>query len=345
MVLIPMKYLKTYVSKGKEYRYYRRGKFNVRLVEKPGSAAFASEYAKADTDYNKKPENTANTVIVPGTFRELATKYLASPEFKAVRETTKKNYRQGTNLAIQLLGRWSVDKIEMPHIVKLRDKYAATPGKANLLVQQIRLIYGWGIPRGYAKHNPANFRDTSIRALPTGEHMPWPEPLLEKFLLHAAPEVAATIAVGLYTGQRIGDCLKLSWRDISANGIKVTQQKTGKDLLIPLHPDLEIVLDALPKRSTRILTTKTGRVWTMTNWHETLKREKNRLGGDGYVFHGLRKSAVCRLIQAGCSTHEAGSITGQSADMVEYYARQIDQQKLAKSAMQKLILWGKKRTE
>ncbi len=53
------------------------------------------------------------------------------------------------------------------------------------------------------------------------------------------------------------------------------------------------------------------------------------------VFHGLRKSAVVMLLEAGCTTAEVASITGQSYEMVEQYAKQVSQRKLAAAAIAK----------
>lgn len=53
----------------------------------------------------------------------------------------------------------------------------------------------------------------------------------------------------------------------------------------------------------------------------------------GLVFHGLRKSSVVTLLEAGCTDAEVASITGQSRQMVEHYARQVNQRKLAASAI------------
>ena len=55
----------------------------------------------------------------------------------------------------------------------------------------------------------------------------------------------------------------------------------------------------------------------------------------GYVFHGLRKSAVVMLLEAGCTTAEVQAITGQSVEMVEHYAKDVNTRKLAKSGMEK----------
>ena len=52
-------------------------------------------------------------------------------------------------------------------------------------------------------------------------------------------------------------------------------------------------------------------------------------------FHGLRKSAVVTLLEAGCTTAEVQAITGQSMQMVEHYTKQVSQKKLAASAILK----------
>ncbi len=53
------------------------------------------------------------------------------------------------------------------------------------------------------------------------------------------------------------------------------------------------------------------------------------------MFHGLRKSAVVFLLEAGCTDAEVAAITGQSREMVEHYAREVNQRRLAASAVLK----------
>lgn len=55
----------------------------------------------------------------------------------------------------------------------------------------------------------------------------------------------------------------------------------------------------------------------------------------GLVFHGLRKSAVVMLLEAGCTDAEVGSITGLSRKMVEHYEQRANRRRLAASAILK----------
>ena len=64
------------------------------------------------------------------------------------------------------------------------------------------------------------------------------------------------------------------------------------------------------------------------------------------MFHGLRKSAVVFLLEAGCTDAEVAAITGQSRQMIEHYSRQVNQKKLAARAILKWETaasdgWGK----
>ena len=90
----------------------------------------------------------------------------------------------------------------------------------------------------------------------------------------------------------------------------------------------------------QILTNSRGAAWTLdgfkTSWGDELDRKEfATLRERQRVFHGLRKSAVCFLLEAGCSDAEVSAITGQSRRMVEHYAKQVNQKKLAAAAVLK----------
>jgi hypothetical protein len=53
------------------------------------------------------------------------------------------------------------------------------------------------------------------------------------------------------------------------------------------------------------------------------------------VFHGLWKSAVVMLLEADCTRAQVAAITGQSLQMVEHYAQQVNQRELARAALLK----------
>jgi hypothetical protein len=55
--------------------------------------------------------------------------------------------------------------------------------------------------------------------------------------------------------------------------------------------------------------------------------------GAKIVPHGLRKNAVIALLELGCSVAETASISGQTLQLVEHYAKQRNQAKLSDAAV------------
>lgn len=135
----------------------------------------------------------------------------------------------------------------------------------------------------------------------------------------------------------------MSKADLDDGGIKVRQQKTGKELWIPLHADL--------KEQVRLW--EVGPPWTFVQkvrggsytpeqfraaWADLMssKSEANRVRKEGYTFHGIRASSVVALRDAGCSDRDIESITGMSPEMITRYSRFADQRQLAKAAIHRL---------
>jgi integrase len=56
---------------------------------------------------------------------------------------------------------------------------------------------------------------------------------------HGGEGVRRAVWLARYTGQRQADVLRMSKSALEDGGIKVVQQKTGKELWIPLHQDLK----------------------------------------------------------------------------------------------------------
>ena len=343
MVVVRMKYVRRVKSKGKDYFYYRREDINIeRLPDDSASPEFLAAYARAHQTYERNNPVPLDNIILPGTFRALAVDYLKSITFTSLRARTQHLYRRDIDRLCETFGNERLETIQMEHVLAYRDTVAGTPAQANSLMKAGRIVYGWGRPRGRVRHNPFDFRGTDIKPLKIGEHQPWPEPLVEKFLAEAAPCAVFVVLFGLNTGQRIGDVLKMNWNDIESDTLDVIQEKTRKKLTIPLHYVLKAVIRTIPRRSTRVLTTTKGLPWTKTNWSDYFAREQRRVGiPKGYVFHGFRKNAVQRLLEAGCTPKEAGGITGQSVETVLYYARHMEQKKLARVAMAKLEAWSR----
>lgn len=104
--------------------------------------------------------------------------------------------------------------------------------------------------------------------------------------------------------------------------------------------DLSRKIADISRGDETVLTTTRGKAWTAegfkASWSAELNREVMKtLRERQLVFHGLRKSAVVFLLEAGCTDAETAAITGQSRDMVEHYAKKVNQHRLATAAILK----------
>jgi integrase len=190
------------------------------------------------------------------------------------------------------------------------------------------------IRRNWRQDNPCDH----VKKSHSGEGYPaWPMRAIEHFEKHAPAHLWQVAAFALYTGQRQGDILSMLRSHVSGGEVRVVQEKTRKLLWIPLQRDLRTVMEAMSRTSTHLLTISTGTPWTQDGFRASWRTEMSRrvyspLRRHRLVFHGLRKSAVVLLLEAGCTTAEVAAITGQTLQMVEHYAEQVSQRRLGRAA-------------
>jgi len=139
----------------------------------------------------------------------------------------------------------------------------------------------------------------------------------------------------LYTGQRSGDVRMMQWTKYKDGGVEVVQSKTKEPPRIPAHRNLRALLDNVERQHVMMLHTEHGNSFGPVYFGAWFRKEMKRLGLGGLQPHGLRKNAVCALLEAGCSEAETAAITGQSIPMVMHYAKKANQKRLATSAMAK----------
>jgi integrase len=209
-------------------------------------------------------------------------------------------------------------------------------------------MLSWSVPRGWRADNPCLL----VPKLKIGDgYEAWPWELIERLERQGPAWMWQAAALALYTGQRQGDVLAMTRAKIKNGLIEVKQEKTGRELVIPAHQKLVALLKTMKSDSVQILTNTRGLPWTQNgfraSWNGALEPPQQNSGAlprphplwpikrAGLVFHGLRKSAVVMLLEAGCTTAEVQAITGQSMRMVEHYAKQVSQKKLAAAAILK----------
>ena len=198
----------------------------------------------------------------------------------------------------------------------------------------MKRLLSWALDRGWIKVNPA----TRVGAMKEGEYRAWPEAVIRQFR-ESDPdrEVLRAFELALHTGQRQGDLLAMTWHQYNGIEIEVRQSKTGETVWIPVLSDFRAVVDAIPRNAINILVSKNGQPWSRHHLSREFRKATAAAGIEGYVFHGLRKSAAVRLAEAGCPPDEIKAITGhRTTRMVEHYTKDADRKRLARSAVARL---------
>lgn len=311
------------------YRFRRAGGGAVRLPGDPNSADFHAAYAKLLQDPAKtdryQPGSVAHTVDL----------YYRSADFSQLAIGTQRDYRRYLDRLDNSVGDRAIASLDANYMFALRDKLRDTPGAANHAVAVIRALFKFAKARKIIKENPA----VDIPKLAGGDgYLRWTDADIKQFRASAGPTMRLALDLGLYTGQRLSDVIRLAWSNYDGARIRLRQQKTGTHLVIPVHPDLMTTLDAMPRKSVTILTTRTGRSFHPRVFSRDFRDARQTAGlPDGLSFHGLRHTAASVLAELGAGAPEIQAITGhKSLKLVEHYVSQARQEIQADRAIARL---------
>ncbi len=129
----------------------------------------------------------------------------------------------------------------------------------------------------------------------------------------------------VWTGQRQGDILSLTWRQYDGEFLRLKQGKTRRHLKIKVAAPLRAVLETARARlpdtaealSRPVCCTAGGGRWTGDGYRAVFNRTRVQLGITNRTVYDLRGTAITRRAQAGCTVPEIASITGYSLKDVE----------------------------
>lgn len=320
-----LKYVKFTRAKGKVYAYFNTGRQakgkTVYLPLPPfGSVGFYDSYASFLGNRTKREQSGA-------TVAHLARLYESSDDFKLRAEGTKRLYLMTLKKILAEFGDFPLEDVTRKRIYDVLDEIPG-PAARNIFTSVLSVLYRYARSRDMTEANPVK----DIPKAKVGEHEPWPSELLTAALVAKDDLVRLSVHLLYFSGQRLGDAVKLRWSDLRSNKIVMQQQKTGKPMLIQMHSDLIAELEATPRRGMTIIAHENGEPVAAGQVRVALKAFGDKLGF-AVVPHGLRKNAVNSLLRAGCTIPEVQAITGQSVEMVMHYAKRVDQGAMSEAAI------------
>ena len=226
-----------------------------------------------------------------------------------------------------------------------RDSIATSSGlrQADYAWSVLARVLSWALDNGEITKNPCAGGGRLYKAGARLESIWTPED--EALFLRSAPKhLHLALLLGIWTGQREGDLLRLPWSGYADGKIRLRQSKGGKRVSIPVSAELAAALDGTLKRSTIILTNSHGAPWTADGFRSSWFKACGRAGIVGLTFHDLRGTAVTRLARAGASAIEIAHYTGHSLrtvnEILEVHYLAHDPV-IAESAGRKLENWNR----
>jgi len=325
-------------AKGKTYYYFvvgasADGKTVLKRLPDIRDIEFSGAHSVMMRNYgNRKPN--ARAVL---TVTEMAARWEKSESFTRNKASTKRVYGQYLPVFLNQFGHAPATEIARTDIRALMDSMKDRTGAANMTLSVIGALYRYGREEGYVTANPT----ADVRSYPTVDHKEWPAPLLAEALADEDWLVRTSVALLYYTAQRIGDVADMRWSQVEGclsylkdGRVHVTQEKTGTALDFPVHPRLDEILGEA--KADGFILEYRGGGYAVNTIRARLKAW-GAARGQNIVPHGLRRNAVNKLLEIGCSVAETSAISGQSLKVVEHYSKRRDRSKLGSSAM---LRWG-----
>jgi enterobacteria phage integrase len=334
VAFLRLPYIRVYRDRhGRVRRYFRRrGRPDIPLPGDVGSEEFMRAYQAALGEPAKIPSPHA-----AGTLAKLVEDYYRSVEFANLKPSSRSRYRLIIDAIAQRDGQRLVRDLPRDKVRKILQEIGVDrPGMANLTQRVLSVLMRYAVDTGWRKDNPV----AGIKPYRLGTRHTWSDEELAAFETRwpLGTRERLAYALLLYTGQRVGDVVRMRRQDISNGYIDLVQQKTGTALAIPIHPRLHEALKAGPIKGMTLVGDQHGRAITSSALTHMMKSAAAVVGlGRECVPHGLRKACLRRLAEHGGSAKEIAAVSGhKSLNEVERYTAAADQRKLSAAAMAKL---------
>ncbi|RWE81906.1 MAG: integrase [Mesorhizobium sp.] len=320
------------LADGSTVTYWYAWKGGPRLSGKPGEPDFMAAYNAAVSKRNTGPQGVLLSVL---------NKFQDSADWGELAERTRRDYVQKIRQIEGRFGNFPIeglsDRRARGIMMGWRDELAKRSRRqADYTWQVLARILSWAHGRGLVPANPCEKGGRLYRGS-RAENV-WTAADEAAFLASAPKHLHLPLILALWTGQRQGDLLSMTWTQYDGKVIRLRQSKTGRRVVVPVGAPLKAALDENRGKAGRILLNSDGKAWTADGFRSSWRKACADVVV-GLTFNDLRGTAVTRLAIAGASVPEIATITGHSLRDVHaildsnYLNRD---QALAESAIRKL---------
>lgn len=358
------RYLPPYVTSfkdrhgGEHLRFRRKGFATAYMKSKVGTEEFRIEYrALMDT-----PESTTDAAIArcaPGTIDDLVTRYLATPTRLGPTKPTQAKIRAILCRFRETHGSKPVARLNFEHVdiivasrmekVQVGKRMEGGIEAARKLRKELVRLFDFAVKIRMRPDNPVKQADrvkVAAGERSKGFHT-WTEDEIAQYRAFHGLGTKARLAMELmlWTGQRRIDAIRMGRQHIQKGRVEFSQSKGGKDLGIPVAPQLLEAIVAMPLESKGhlcFLTTTHGKPFSNPGFGNWFRDQCDSAGLPQCTAHGLRKAMMRRMAELHFGNQSLKSISGHSGDAeVATYTRAVDQRRMADDAIKAIAAWEK----
>jgi integrase len=298
--------VKTKLADGSVAVYYYAWKGGPRLPGQPGDAEFMAAYNAAVARKVQPPSGSLISILIA---------FQDSTDWHDLAPRTRKDYLGLIKVIEAKFGDFPLsglgDKRTKGVFMSWRDDRAkASRRQADYGWQVLARILSWAHGRGLVIANPCERGGRVYRG--SRAEFVWTDDDEAAFLAMAPKHLHLPLMLALWTGQRQGDLLALTWPQYDGERIRLKQGKTGARVVIPVGAPLKAYLDPIRQKVGKVLLTSDGGDWTPDGFRTSWRKAVTKSGVVGVTFNDLRGTAVTRLALAGSTEAEIATITGHS---------------------------------
>ena len=282
-----------------------------------------------------KPAAVKAARIAVGTVSAAIEVYQRSAEFARLAAATAGPRRRVLHQFAERSHGLALAKVTTAAIKEVIEARPAGTGKKWL--NGIRAMFDYAIASGQLRGpNPCD--GLSIRIAASDGHHTWTEAEIAQYeARHPIGSPARRLfTLALFTGQRRGDLVLMGQHNMKDGKLVIKQHKTGAVVTIPIHPELQKVLDASgPDIAPTFILGEQGGPLCAGHVGKLFRDWCKQAGlPDECVLHGLRKAICRRLVQLGMTPHQIMAITGhKSLIEVQRYCEEFSRSVAADQAM------------
>ena len=302
------------------YHYAWRG--GPAIKAEPDTREFAKEYLRLTRDREEKEGGKRD-------LKWLIRQYRNSPAFQNLKPVTRADYERHIleieaefhDLPLAAIG----EKGMRAEFVTFRDRYAVTPRRADLMMAVLRRVLSYALDLELIERNPVE----KVAELAEGTRRDniWSDDEIARFKAKTPEHMTRALMLALWTGQRQGDLLRMTWGAYDGTHIRLRQSKTRRKVRVKVSEELKAILsvakavnDKRDVPAATILTTEAGKPWR-SGFKASWRKAVADAGIEGKTFHDLRGTFCTLAYRKGASFKEIAEASGHTEEEAERIIR------------------------